>query len=131
MLTTTDSAQVTPTTVVHPAERLVARSPAATQAERRAWLILWVAFATFCLLVFSAAKYVVDFVNTAQVDQLAVVTATRGTVFVVSPGSADQTKLARTELSVGTVIALDRVDSSLQLQLFDDSRVKVLPGASV
>jgi len=130
-LTTTDSAQVTPATVVHPAERLGARSRAAVQAERRAWLILWVAFATFCLLVFSAAKFVNDFVNTAQVDQLAVVTASRGTVFVVSPGSADQTRLARTELGVGTVIALDRVDSSLELQFFDDSRAKVQPGASV
>jgi hypothetical protein len=131
LVTTTDSAQVTPTTVVHPAERLGARSPAAVQAERRAWLLLWVAFATFCLLLSSAVKFAIDFVNTAQVDQLAVVTATRGTVFVVSPGSADQTRLVRTELSVGTVVSLDRVDSSLGLQFFDDSQAKVQPGASL
>jgi hypothetical protein len=131
VLTTTDSAQVTPTTVVHPAERLGARSPAAVQAERRAWLILWVAFATFCVLAFSIGKFAVDFVSTAQIDQLALVSESRGRVFIVQPGSAEQTVLARSELSVGTVVALDRVDSSVELQLFDDSRVKVQPGATV
>lgn len=120
-----------PASVVQAAERLGARSPAAVQAERRAWLILWVAFATFCALLFSAGKFVVDYVSTAQVDQLAFVSASRGRVFIVAPGSAEQTVLARSELGVGTVVALDRDNSALELELFDSSRVKVQPGATV
>ena len=129
---TTDSAQAQATNVVHPTERVSARSPAAVRAERRAWLILWVAFATFCALAFSVGKFVVDYVSTAQVDQLAVVSNTRGRVLVVAPGSAEQTVLNRTELGVGTVIALDRdTASTIDLLMFDDSHIKVMSGASV
>ena len=134
-MTTTDSAQAPPTTnasVVHSAERLGVRSPAAVRAERRAWLILWVAFATCCLLLFSAGKFVVDYVSSAQVDQLALVTNSRGRPLVVAPGSAERTVLTRTELSVGTQVALDRETvSTIELELFDESTVKVLAGASV
>jgi hypothetical protein len=138
-VTTTDSAQVTPTTAGHvavqPAERVLAPSRAAVRAERRAWLILCLAFVTFCVLLFSAAKFVVDFVNTAEVDQSARVLASRGVVVVVSPGSAEQALLgSRTELGVGTVLSIDRTSasaSSAELQLFDKSRMKILAGASV
>jgi hypothetical protein len=132
-VTTTDSAQAAPATVVESAERLGARSPAAVRAERRAWLILWVAFATFCALVFSGLKFAVDYVSTAQVDQSAVVTTSRGRVFVTAPGSAEKAVLARTELGVGTVVALDRdSDASLaELRLFDQSTLKVLAGATL
>ena len=62
-MTTTDSAQVTPgasgPVAVTRAERVGARAPAAVMAERRAWLLLWLAFATFCALVFAAAKFTV------------------------------------------------------------------------
>src|SRR5262249_53414448 len=112
--------------------RATVRSPAAVRAERRAWLILWVAFATFCALAFSVGKFVVDFVSTAQVDQLAVVSNTRGRVLVVAPGSVEQTVLSRSEVAVGTVIALDRdTASTIDLEMFDESHVKVMSGASV
>ena len=44
-------------------------------------------------LAFSVGKFVVDYVSTAQVDQLAVVSNARGRVLVVTPGSAEQTVL--------------------------------------
>jgi hypothetical protein len=136
-VTTTDSAQVTPTgtapAVVQPAEREVARSRAAVRAEQRAWLVLGLAFVTFCALFLSAAKFVVEYVRTAEVDQSARVTASRGVVVVVSPGSADQALLgSRSELGVGTVISTDRTSASAaELQLFDRSNLKVMAGATL
>jgi hypothetical protein len=136
-VTTTDSANVTPTVggpvAVHTAANVGARARAAVRAERRAWLILWVAFATFCAVVFAAIKFAVDYVSTAEVDQGAVVTASRGPVIVNLPGSVDMTLLGtRSELGVGTVVALDRSSvASVDLQFFDDSRINVLGGASV
>ena len=133
---TTDSARVTPTAsgpaVAQAAENVGTRAPAAVRAERRAWLILWVAFATFCALVFAAIKFAVDYVSTAEVDQGARVTASRGPVIVNLPGSADMTLLgARSELGVGTVVALDRTSvATVDLQFFDDSRINVLGGAT-
>jgi hypothetical protein len=118
---------------VHTTERVGARAPAAVRAERRAWLVLWVAFATFCALVFALVKFTVDYVSTAEVDQGARVSFSRGLVFVTPPGSADSTLLGtRSELGVGTVVALQRKDvASADLQLFDDSKIRVLNGASI
>jgi hypothetical protein len=103
------------------------------RAERRAWLILWVAFATFCSLVFAVVKFTVDFVSTAEIDQGARVSFSRGLVFVTAPGTADNTLLgARSELGVGTVLAVQRKDPAwVDLQLFDESKIKVLNGATV
>jgi hypothetical protein len=136
-VTATESAKVTPTAggpvAVSTADRVGARAPAAVRAERRAWLLLWVAFATFCALVFAAFKFAIDYVSTAEVDQGALVTASRGQVVFVLPGSAEKTLLGgRTELGVGTMLSLDRTTvASADLQLFDDSKIKVLGGASV
>ncbi len=136
-MTTTDSAEVTPTVggpvAVQTTERVAARAPAAVLAERRAWLILWVAFATFCALVFAAVKFGVDYVSSAQIDQGAQITASRGQPVFTLPGTTDKTLLGtRTELGVGTILSLDRSSpSSADLQLFDDSKIKVLGGASV
>jgi hypothetical protein len=103
------------------------------RAERRAWLILWVAFITFCALVFAAFKFSIDYVSTAQLDQSAHVTASRGQVVFSLPGSAERTLLGnRTDLGVGTVLSVDRTTvGSADLVLFDDSRLKLLGGASV
>lgn len=139
-MSTTDPARVPPTArgplaVGHTSARRLsaARSPAAVRAERRAWLVLCLAFATFCALTFSVAKVVVDYVSTAQVDQSALVTGRRGLVFVVPPGSADQSLIGeRSELGVGTVVALDRsTTSSTELQLFDGSTLKLQSGSTV
>jgi hypothetical protein len=103
------------------------------RSERRAWLILWVAFATFCALVFAVVKFSVDYVATAEIDQGARIVATRGQVVFGLPGSADRTLLgSRSELGVGTLLALDRTAASqAELQLFDESRLKLLGGATV
>lgn len=130
---TTESANVTPS-AVSPAvitQRAALRSPEAIRAERRAWLILWLAFATFCVLLVSATKFTADYVSTAEVDQMAHVDASHGFVLVGSRGSDEQTLLAaRPELGVGTVITPDRPNfSSVELRLFDQSKVRVLAGA--
>jgi hypothetical protein len=136
-VTTSDSAQVTPAAGaqagIHAAERVLAgaRAPAAVRAERRAWLILWVAFATFCALVFAATKFAIDWVSNAEVNQTASVTGSRGLVLLTLPGSSEKTVLgARGDLLVGTTLLLDR-NTSADLQLFDDSRVKLLGGATL
>ncbi|MDQ6671661.1 MAG: hypothetical protein M3069_13090 [Chloroflexota bacterium] len=136
-MTSTNSANVTPTAAasvgVHTTENVGARSRAAVRAERRAWVILWVAFFTFCALAFAAVKFAVEYVSTAQVDQSARVTASRGPVIVNLPGNSDMTLLgARSELGVGTLVALDRTSvANVDLQFFDDSRINVLGGASI
>jgi hypothetical protein len=131
----TDSAQVTPTAGgpigVQTAERVGARVPAAVRAERRAWLILCVAFVTFCALVFAAIKFSIEFISTAQVDQSAEVTASRGQVVLSLPGSAEKTLLGnRTGVGVGTTLSVERTTSA-DLQFFDDSKIKMLGGSSV
>jgi hypothetical protein len=132
---TTDSAQATPSAGgpvgVRAAEHVSARVPAAVRAERRAWLVLGLAFATFCALVFAAFKFTVEYVSTAEVDQSAQVSASRGQVVFSLPGSAERTLLGnRTDLGVGTVVWIDRM-ASADLQLFDESRLKLLGGASL
>jgi hypothetical protein len=138
---TTDSAPVTPTaggpvgTLSNAAERALVgtRAPAAVRAERRAWLILWVAFATFCALIFAGFKFAIDYVSTAQVDQSASVLATRGQVAFSLRGNSEKTLLgSRSDLGVGTVLFLDRTTpASADLQLFDDTKIKLLGGATV
>ena len=136
-MATTDSAQATPTAGgpvgVRTAEREATRVPAAVRAERRAWLILWVAFATLCALIFAGVKFTIDYVSTAEVDQSAHITASRGQVVFSLPGSAEQTLLGnRADLGVGTVLSLDRTAVAwVDLQFFDDSTIKLLNGATV
>lgn len=101
------------------------------RAERRAWLIIWLAFATFCALIFAGFKFTLEYVSTANVDQTAVVTGTRGQVVLSLPGSSEKTLLgARSDLAVGTVLWVDRTTSA-ELQLFDDTNVKLLGGSTL
>jgi hypothetical protein len=92
-----------------------------------------VAFATLCALVFAAAKFAVDYVSTAEVDQLATITDSRGQVVFSLPGSDEKTLLGeRTDLGVGTVLWLDRkTATSADLQLFDDTKLKLLAGSTL
>jgi hypothetical protein len=117
------------------AERAVAtaRAGAAVRAERRAWLVIWVAFASLCALVFAAFKFTIDYVSNAQVDQLATVMASRGQVAFSLHGSDEKTLLgSRSDLGVGTVLWLDRTTAtSAQLQLFDDSKLTLLGGSTL
>ena len=66
-------------------------------AERRAWLILWLAFATFVVLLGSAIKFVTDYVSTAEVDVPAQVESSRGHVFVERPAGTTEVLTARSE----------------------------------
>jgi hypothetical protein len=111
----------------------VARAPAAVRAERRAWLIIWVAFATLCALLFAASKFAIDYVSTAQIDEVATVSDSRGQVAFSLPGSEEKTLLGeRSDLGVGTVLFLDRkTATSTDLTLFDDSKLKLLAGATL
>jgi hypothetical protein len=111
----------------------LARSPDAVRAERRAWLVIWLAFATFCLLLASAVKYLVDYVTTAEIDLVAGVEVPRGTIFVQTPGGPKY-QLAASELAVGTVIEPSRGSNppaSVRLHLFDDSRVIAEAGSAL
>ena len=134
-MTTTGSAAESAGTLQSSAERSVAtaRAPAAVRAERRAWLVIWVAFATFCALVFAAFKFTVEYVGNAVVDQTASVTASRGQVAYSLPGSDEKTLLgSRTDLGVGTVLWLDRTTpTTADLQLFDDTKLKLLAGSTL
>ena len=140
-MSSTDSAKATPTVggevgvLAATAERAVTgvRAPAAVRAERRAWLILGLAFATFCALVFAAFKFAIDYVGSAEVDQSAIITASRGQVAFSLPGSTEKTLLgSRSDLGVGTVLWLDRTTAaSADLQLFDDTNVKLLAGSTL
>ncbi|MBV9600378.1 MAG: hypothetical protein JOZ87_26435 [Chloroflexi bacterium] len=134
-MTTSGSAASSAGTLQNPAERAVAttRAPAAVRAERRAWLIIWVAFATFCALVFAAFKFTIDYVSSAQVDQPASVLASRGQVAYSLKGSDEKTLLgARSDLGVGTVLWLDRTTAtSADVQLFDDTQLKLLGGSTL
>jgi len=110
-----------------------ARAPAAVRAERRVWLLIWLAFATFCALIFAAFKFTIEYVSTAQVNQPAIVTGSRGQVAYSLKGSDEKTLLGgRSDLGVGTVLWLDRTTAtSAELQLFDDSQVMLLGGSTL
>ena len=105
---------------------VTARAPAAVRAERRAWLILWVAFATFCAGVRGAASSPVDYVSTRRGRPGAASSATRVWSYRQPARAATEKTLlgARSDLGVGTVIWLDRSTSTVgdRLQLFDDSQ---------
>ncbi len=106
-------------------------SPAATVAERRAWFVLWLTFATFGVLVLSTVRFVTDYVNSADIDLSARVETNRDYVEVQRPGGpvALWTSVDR-ELPVGTVLAAQR-SGSLRVRFFDDSRMTVAYGARV
>ena len=101
-------------------------------AERRAWLVLWLAFATFIVLLGSTIKFVTDYVSTAEIDLPAQVEGVRGHVFVERP--AGTTELLSSPLLVqGAVVAAERDSEAARtsLRLFDETRVTVQTGARV
>jgi hypothetical protein len=103
------------------------------RAERRAWLVLWVAFATFCVLVASAAKFVIDYVSSAEIDLTAAVEVPRGAILAQTPGGLKY-QLTASELGVGTIIEPQRASNppaSIRLHLFDDSRVVASAGSRI
>jgi hypothetical protein len=94
-------------------------------------VVIWVAFASFCALIFAVSKFAVEYVSTAEVNQTAAVKAARGQLVLSLPGSSEKTLLGtRNELTVGTVLWLDRTTSA-DVQLFDNSKIKLLGGATL
>ena len=108
------------------------RAPSAVMAERRAWLILWLAFATFLVLVGSAVKFISEYVSTAEIDVPAQVESSRGHVFVQRPAGTTEL-LSVPRLAQGTVVTAERDSegASASLRLFDQTRVTVQTGAIV
>ncbi len=109
------------------------RARAAVIAERRAWVVIWVAFATFCALVFAGVKFGIDYVSNARVDQSASVLSSQGQVAFSVPASPEKRLLeGRSDLTVGSTLWLDgNSETSADLQLFDDSTLKLLAGSTL
>jgi hypothetical protein len=100
-------------------------------AAQRAWVVLWLAFATFCIVLVSSAKFVVDYVTTAEITLSARVEESRGRVYFQAPaGPKALLSPADRELSVGTAVEADRA-GSVTVRLFDSSLVTVQPEARV
>lgn len=99
-------------------------------AERRAWLILWLAFATFVVLFGSAVKFATDYVSTAEIDLPAQVEGSHGHVFVQRPAGTTEL-LSSPLLTQGVVLAPERDSESAAatVRLFDQTRVTVETGA--
>jgi hypothetical protein len=118
--------------VLAPQRRTSAQeSPAAVLAAQRAWAVLWLAFATFCIVLVSTAKFVGDYVRTAEIALTARVEASRGRVYFQAPaGPKALLTPADRDLGVGTAVEADRAGTAV-VRLFDGSRVAVLPEARV
>jgi hypothetical protein len=101
-------------------------------AERRAWLVLWLAFATFCVILASGVKFAAEYVSTASIDLPAQVESVRGHVFVQRPdGSA--ALLAGPRLAEGALVTAERDSdaAAVTLRLLDQTRVTVQTGAQL
>jgi hypothetical protein len=114
------------------ASDLAVRSPAAVRAARRAWLILWLALATFCVLLGSAIKYATEYVSTAAIDLPAQIETVRGHVFVQRPGGTT-TLLSSPQIAEGALLIAERDSdaATASIRLFDQSRVTVQTGAQL
>ncbi len=100
-------------------------------AERRAWVVVWVAFATFCVLVLSVVRFAIDYVSTADIDLSARVEASRGDVEVRRPGGPTALwNPADSEVPVGTTLGARR-GASIRLRFFDGSRLTAQNDARV
>jgi hypothetical protein len=101
-------------------------------AERRAWLVLWLAFATFVVLLGSGIKFATDYVSTAAIDLPAQVEASHGHVLVERPSGSTEL-LTSPQLVQGVVLATERDSeaAAATLRLFDQSRVTVETGARI
>jgi hypothetical protein len=104
------------------------------RAERRAWLVIWLAFFTFCAVVVSAVKFGVDYVTTADIDLTARVDEARGFVTVqASSGAEPRLATVDRELTVGTIVEGVRgaPAGTASVRMFDGSTVEVQPGGRV
>lgn len=124
-------APVTDGVAIGPVPAGHAGSAEAARAERRAWVVLWVAFATFSVLLVSTVKLTSEYVNGAVVDLTARVEAAPKLTGIRPLGSAETLVVqGERDLSEGTLIEVAR-GGSLRLRLFDQSLVAVSSAASL
>lgn len=111
--------------------RSASTTAAAVVAERRAWVVLWLAFATFCALAGVGIKLASDYVSLAEINLAARVEATQGLAFVQFLSQPVPSVLAPgTQLEAGAAIEAGRPGRAT-IRLFDGSRLDVQPGARV
>jgi hypothetical protein len=108
-----------------------------THPERTAWVVVWIAFAVFCLVVVCVPLGVRHLLLYSTVEHPAVLQTLEGTAVVDNPAAGSEfavTKDTRDEkmrtLSEGMVISLDE-GSRAFIHFFDGSSLHLLPGSRV
>lgn len=102
--------------------------------ERTAWVVVWGAFALFCVLVVAIPLGVRHLLRYSTVARPASLTVLEGTVRVINPstGSLDAVTKDRGAVQVGegySVMLDDRANADLHF--FDGSYVHILPGSDL
>ena len=101
--------------------------------ERVAWVVLWLAFASFCLLVVAVPVGVRAYVRGAERRERALVESVVGTVVVepaVGSGAVPIGKDHTMDIAEGTVVRVDETSEAV-LTFFDFSNVHLAPGTTV
>lgn len=102
--------------------------------ERTAWIILWSAFAAFCLLVVAVPLGVRQILRYSTVARPATLQVLEGTVRVINPstGRLDAVTKEREPVSVGEGFSITLDDkASADLRFFDGSYVHILPNSDL
>lgn len=103
--------------------------PSAARAERRAWVVIWLAFATFCVASFAGLQLVSQFVTGSQINFQASVENNEGVVFVQGDGLGGESRLTGA-VDVGSTIFPQRA-SSATLRFFNGTRMTALADSRV
>ncbi|MBI2756312.1 MAG: hypothetical protein HYX52_06355 [Chloroflexi bacterium] len=99
---------------------------AESRAARRAWLTLWVAFGTLCVLLGVAVQVAYQYVTHSDVDRTARADNIRGEVYAqIADGPQVRLSTADRSLPVGAVVESTR-GASGRIQLFESSSATVL-----
>ncbi len=101
--------------------------------ERVAWIVLWLAFISCCLLVVAVPVGARAYVRGAERRQRARVESVAGTVVVepaVGSGAVPLGKDSTMEISEGTVVRVDETSEAV-ITFFDFSNVHLAPGTTV
>lgn len=107
-------------------------SDAAKRAERRAWLILLLAFATWCALATAALAALLDYRATAFEPHRAVLSQARGLVSYQPPRDAEPRLVNRERVDMleGTLVRTGP-GSQASLSFFDGSQLRLLSDAAL
>lgn len=113
-----------------PAQAVPAASTAAKRAEHRAWLVLCAAFMSWCALALVGAGALLNYRETADEPQRAVVSVARGSVSYLPSSEAEPRLITRERVEVldGTAVQTGP-NAQASLTLFDGSQVRLLSEA--